>query len=134
MLCNLLARVLCLDEYEGSYQSCTNAHTYLDLYCSHLLKGMLYHIVPDMQERTFTSLNTHQFYLHLSSLTVYSKTCLKQPLKRRPKIGFQDRLSLNEGQKYCRMLQGEHSEILLTFIKLPFVIKTFVLSIFEWPL
>ena len=31
------------------------------------------------------------------------------------------------------MLQGEHSAILSTFIKLPFVIKTFVLSIFEWP-
>ena len=30
------------------------------------------------------------------------------------------------------MLQGEHSAILLTFIKLPFVIKTYVLSIFEW--
>ena len=36
--------------------------------------------------------------------------------------------------KYCRMLQGEHSTILLTFIKLPFVIKILVLSIFEWPL
>ena len=32
------------------------------------------------------------------------------------------------------MLQGEHSTILSTFIKLPFVIKIFVLSIFEWPL
>ena len=32
------------------------------------------------------------------------------------------------------MLQGEHSAILSTFIKLPFVIKIFVLSIFEWPL
>ena len=32
------------------------------------------------------------------------------------------------------MLQGEHSAILSTFIKLQFVIKTFVLSIFEWPL
>ena len=32
------------------------------------------------------------------------------------------------------MLQGEHSAILLTFIKVPFVIKIFVLSIFEWPL
>ena len=30
------------------------------------------------------------------------------------------------------MLQGEHSAILLTYIKLPFVIKIF-LSIFEWP-
>ena len=53
---------------------------------------------------------------------------------KRPKIGFQALLSLNAGQKYCRMLQGEHSAILLTFIKLPFVIKIFVLSIFEWPL
>ena len=31
------------------------------------------------------------------------------------------------------MLQGEHSAILSIFIKLPFVNKIFVLSIFEWP-
>ena len=31
------------------------------------------------------------------------------------------------------MLQREHSAILLTLINLPFVIKIFVLSIFEWP-
>ena len=31
------------------------------------------------------------------------------------------------------MLQGEHSAILSTFIKLPSVIEIFVLSIFEWP-
>ena len=30
------------------------------------------------------------------------------------------------------MLRGEHSAILLTFNKLPFVIMIFVLSIFEW--
>ena len=42
-------------------------------------------------------------------------------------------LSLNAGQKYCKMLQGEHSAILSTFIKLPFVIKIFVLSFFECP-
>ena len=35
---------------------------------------------------------------------------------------------------YRRMLQREHSAILSTIIKLPFVIKIFVLSIFEWPL
>ena len=80
----------------------------------------------------------------------YSKTCVKLPLSKRPQlgfkdqqIGFQDQLSLdagqkycrsiNAGQKYCRMLQAEHSTILLTFIKLPFVIKLFVLFIFEWP-
>ena len=36
---------------------------------------------------------------------IYSKSCVKRPLSKRPKIGFQDRLSLNVGQKYCRMLQ-----------------------------
>ena len=54
--------------------------------------------------------------------------------KRRPNIRYQDQLSLNAGQKYCRMLQGEHSAILSTFINLPFAINTFVLPIFEWPL
>ena len=63
---------------------------------------------------------------------IYSKTCVKQPHSNRPKIGFQDQLLLNAGQKYCRILQGEHSAILLTFINLPFVIKMFVLSIFGW--
>ena len=47
--------------------------------------------------------------------------------KRGPKLVFQDLLLLNTGQK-------EHSAILSTFIKLPFVIKTGFLSIFEWPL
>ena len=62
------------------------------------------------------------------------KTCLKWPLKKNTKKDFQYQLSLNAGLKYCRMLQGEHSAILSTFIKLPFVLKTFVLSIFEWSL
>ena len=61
------------------------------------------------------------------------KTVISGHSKLTPKIGFQDRLSLNAGQKYCRMLQWEHPAILLTFIKLPFVIKTYVLSSFEWP-
>ena len=66
----------------------------------------------------------------------YSKTCVKRPLSKRPKIGFLDQLSLNAGQTYCRMLQVEHSAILSTFIKhikLPNVIKIYVLSIVEWP-
>ena len=64
--------------------------------------------------------------------TMFSKTCLKRSLKKRTKVVFQDRLSLNACQKYCRMLQREHSEILSTFIKLLLVIKIFVLSILEW--
>ena len=62
------------------------------------------------------------------------KPVLSGHSKIRPKLGFQDRLLLNADQKYFRMLQREHSAILSTFIKLPFVIKTFLLSIFEWPL
>ena len=64
---------------------------------------------------------------------MYSKTYVKRPLSKRLKIGFQDQLLLNAGQKYCRMHQGEHSAILSTFMKLTFVIKIFILSIFEWP-
>ena len=55
---------------------------------------------------------------------LYSKTGRKWPLKK------EDQLSLNAGQKYCRMLQGEHSAILSTFIKLLFVIKIFVIFFF----
>ena len=62
---------------------------------------------------------------------IFSKNCVKWPLSKRLKTGFQDQLSLNAGQKYCRMLQGEHSAILLTCIKLPFAIKIFIY--FEWP-
>ena len=49
--------------------------------------------------------------------------CLKRPLKKNTKIGFKYQLPLNAGQKYCRMLQGEHSAKLSTFIKLPFVLR-----------
>ena len=63
----------------------------------------------------------------------YNKTCQKRPLSKRQKIGFQDQISLDAVQKYCRMLQREHFAILWTFIKLS-VVKIFVLSIFEWPL
>ena len=59
------------------------------------------------------------------------KLVLSGHSKRIPKIVFQYQLSLNAGQKYCRMLQGEHSAILSTFTKLPVFMKIFVLSIFE---
>ena len=45
---------------------------------------------------------------------------------------FKTDYHLMQVEKYCRMLQSEHSALLSTFIKLPVVIKTFVLSIFQW--
>ena len=70
---------------------------------------------------------------------IYFETTVKPVLnrlsRRRPKIGFQERLSLNAGQKYCRMLQESILQYFRsTFIKLPLVFKTFILSIFDWPL
>ena len=54
---------------------------------------------------------------------------------KRQKIGFQDQLSLFKMQvkTIAECSKGEHFAILSAFIKLPFVIKIFVLSIFEWP-
>ena len=63
----------------------------------------------------------------------YSKTCVKRSLSKRQKISFQDQLLLNAGQKYCRMLQGEHSAILSTSLSYHLSLRRFVLSIFEWP-
>ena len=56
------------------------------------------------------------------------------PLKKNSKIGSYYQCSLNGGQTCCRMLQGEHSAILLTSIKQSFSIKTLVLPIFKWSL
>ena len=62
--------------------------------------------------------------------TLFSKSYVKRPFSKRPKIGFQYQLALNAGQKYCRMFHLEHSAILSTFIKVPFVIKIFILAFF----
>ena len=39
-----------------------------------------------------------------NALSMYSKACLKRSLKKKTKIDFHDRLSLNAGQKYCNAL------------------------------
>ena len=65
-----------------------------------------------------------------SYLWMYNKNLFLTKIK----IGFQDRLWLNESQKYCRMHPLEHSAILSTIIRQPFVMKIFVWSIFEWQL
>ena len=65
---------------------------------------------------------------------MYSKTCLKQPLKNRLNKDHNDKWWLNEGRKYCRMLPLEHSAILLTCIKLESVMKANFGLLFKWPL
>ena len=70
---------------------------------------------------------------HFTKVFTVQLNLFKMATLKKTENGFHDQLPLNAGQKYCRMLPGEHSAILSTFIKLPFVIKIFVLSIFKWP-
>ena len=57
------------------------------------------------------------------------KPVLRGHSKRRPKLVFKTDYRLMQVKGIAEMLQGEHSAILLTFIKLPFVIKIIVLSL-----
>ena len=50
------------------------------------------------------------------------------------KLVFKTKYRLMKVKSIAECSPLEHSAILSTFIKLPFIIKTFVLSIFEWPL
>ena len=62
---------------------------------------------------------------------MYSKTCVKRPLSiRRKKLVFKTNYRFMHVKSIAECL--EHSAILSNFIKLPFAIKIFVLSIFEW--
>ena len=56
-----------------------------------------------------SSMSTHKFISRsikfiCKTIFIYSKTCLKRPLTNRQHKCLKDRLSLNAGQKYCRML------------------------------
>ena len=62
----------------------------------------------------------------------YSKTHLKRPLKKKTKNWFSRPIIAECRSKVLQNALMEHSAILSTFIKLPFVFKTFVLSFFEW--
>ena len=79
-----------------------------------------------MQTRMSSTCKEMVLCMYMVTCLIYSKTCLRRPLKKKAKIGFQYRLLLNAGQKY--------SAIFSTFIKLPWVIKIFFLSILEWQL
>ena len=64
------------------------------------------------RDNSTSTLSKVGFFLQYNSfwsieyfISKYSKTCVKWPLAKRPKIGFQDQLLLNAGQKYCRYLQ-----------------------------
>ena len=95
---------------------------------ANLINQMCINSTLTCQVHRYATMIIFIFYL---SIIYQLNLCKTTTLKKTTKC-FQDQLSLNAGQKYVRMLQVEHSAILLTFIKLPFVYKIFVLSIIEW--
>ena len=139
----------CLSLFVWSWVARRSDKTIISYTCSYLMFLILVkmfwvhrHVVSSLLTRTCDCVSLSLILKIIQNYTykhhilhfkgIYSKTCVQQLLLKRQKIGFQDQSSLNAGPKYCRMLQGEHSAILSTFIQLPFVIKIFVLSIFEW--
>ena len=64
-------------------------------------------------------------YWHL-----YSKTYVQRPLSKRPKIVFKTNFCLMQVKS---ITECSKAAILSTFIKIPVVIDTFILSFIEWP-
>ena len=62
----------------------------------------------------------------------YSKPVLNDHSQKDKKLVLKTKYHLMQVKSIAECSQ--HSAILSTFIKLPFDIKIFVLSIFEWPL
>ena len=92
-----------------------------------------------MGRKEWNQTKTSKSRTHLSNSWVcyalaYSKTCLKRPLKKKTQNGLNIDYRLMEVKPIAKCYKGDHSAILSTFIKLPFVTKIFVLSIFEWQL
>ena len=60
-------------------------------------------IFLNTEQNKSTFLYNKMFLIYCSLQIQYNRS--QQPLKLKIKIGFQDRLSLNTGNKYCRILQ-----------------------------
>ena len=92
----------------------------IDVHSRDIVSNMIGNDITKRDDFEWTKYVHSNLPIKYSSIFVgISKTCVKRPFSKRPKIGLQDKLYLNAGQKYCRMLPLEHSAILSTFIKLP---------------
>ena len=68
-----------------------------------------------------------------NSVQLQLKTCVKQPLSKRPQIGFQDQLSPNAGQKYCRMLQESNLQYFCSSLSYHLSLSKLFCLFLEWP-
>ena len=98
-----LTLISCLQNMQNTFNKANLKNNFVSPYPT-LFTGMGWSF---KQLFFFTSQIRYPFFL-----IVYSKTCLKRPLSKRQKNclfylqNYQDRLSHNAGQKYCRMLPG----------------------------
>ena len=68
-------------------------------------------------------------------ISYYSLTCHKRPLKKKTKTWFlQDRLLLNAGQTYCRMLQESILQYFRPSLCNDLPLRPLFCLFFEWPL
>ena len=85
-----------------------------------------------LKQESYNKVCCMKFRTHTYPYGIYSKTCVKMvTLKKGHKLVFKTNYQLCRS-KVLQNAPLEHSAILLTFIKLPFVIKIFVLFILEW--
>ena len=109
-----------------------NAQARLCLYCLHAIKSVYRLSSESLSHKISHNLFKclyfccYVFVLKNKCLN-YSETCLKRPLKKKSKNLFA-KLIITE----CRSKVLQKVPILLTFIKLPFVVKISFFSIFEW--
>ena len=85
----------------------------------------LNHVMLKLMDKKNTILNVHSIFFCMFASLYNSKTCVKWLLSKDQKLVFKTNHRLMQ-------VKREHSAIHSTFIKLPFVIKIFLLSVFEW--
>ena len=100
---------------EGIFQKYTTIQVFYHL--TNLTVGDTSPMAMESMRNGDLTLRIYQWNTRSKFIIVYSKTCVKWPLKNRQNKDLNDPLSLNAGRKYCRMLLLEHSAILLTCIK-----------------
>ena len=90
---------------------------YTKMFCGTQKNCLIEIVVLSSKNTEIVTLSSEQYVYLFRNKKRYGKTCLKRPLKKRQNKDINDKWQLNEGLKSCRMLQGEHSAILLACIK-----------------
>ena len=66
------------------------------------------------------------------NFSMYSKTSVKQPLSKRVKIGFQDQLSLNEGQSIAEGSKRSIPQYFQPSLNYHLSLRSLFCLFFEW--